>query len=105
MNENVYYLRDITRSRKIRRENLRYFNHEKQTILDYDRHSARKFLLQCALTFELKQLKFDLNVSTRSKRFIVACYMTLHPALSVRQSVGRLVGWYKSDKSESFVHY
>ena len=25
--------------------------------------------------------------------FLVACYATLHPALSVRRSVGRLVGW------------
>ena len=25
--------------------------------------------------------------------FLVACFATLHPAMSVRRSVGRLVGW------------
>ena len=33
------------------------------------------------------------QVASNARKFLVACYVTLHPTLSVRWSVGRLVGW------------
>ena len=41
---------------------------------------------------------FPLYIGTRpmqipSPNFLVACYMTLYPAMSVRRLVSRLVGW------------